>query len=932
MVKTASRNVLANPRTMVLIALLGVLAFVARGYVDELGALHFRDFKQPYASARCVLRHCDPYSETDTRAAFLAAGGVDDDPIVWSPYSALYPPFSLAALTPIAAMPYPVAHAVWEVLIAGLFSAAVLLTAALCVSPASGASLLTTSLLAAFTLSSTILLMLGQISGVVIALLAIGFSCLIRNRFFPLAVICFTAAVLLKPHDAAIPLLYLLFAGRHWRRAFAVVFVLSVAFAAGSVLWFQHMPTTAHWLPELRANLAGNAAPGAVNNPAGRLQGVELTNLQALYGLIENRPAFYNDASFVTTALLLAAWLVPVVRLRNTFGKHVLAIAAIACLALLPIYHRQYDTRILLLTFPAVAFLLAHARRRLWGVLGILLLAASTVLVSHQFHRVFLLSRIDAIQHASAARCLLLYRPIENCMLILFLYFLLSLWLALREQDSAPENSAYQAGEPFALSPSSIARQPAAERVPNAVVTYQRSDSFMQEQVSQSASPLSREVPRPSRSVTAAFLLTLLLCLAMTARQLHKPNLADFEVYDAAAETVHEHASGHMYDDADTGAPFSLRFVNPEMPLTYAAHHLGIAQVRLYIYPPILADLVLPLTFVSAHTAGELWVLVNLLALGGTAFLTARLLGVRPVSLPGAAILVGLLLLYSTAFCLIWGQVTILLLLFWTAGMFFYQRGWYAASAFIFALATAIKLTPLVVVAPMLIWREWRWVRDYAVSLAALIALMLAVNGSAPLTDYVSHVMPTMAVAGTSDFENKSLLSSVQLLYAALHGNSLKTATPAAPHGIITAAKAFSLALAGAAFLLVWRLGRAMTIPDRLLSLSLFGLLSVCIAPISWKHAYIVAYLPLALMWARAFQQRLTLPALWLLAFVSVELGSFFFDSVATKLFHGVPLGLLSFLGPGTGLLLVLWQLAAMQRGSLTPGSVGISGTARQRP
>ena len=221
----------------------------------------------------------------------------------------------------------------------------------------------------------------------------------------------------------------------------------------------------------------------------------------------------------------------------------------------------------------------------------------------------------------------------------------------------------------------------------------------------------------------------------------------------------------------------------------------------------------------------------------------------------------------------------------------------------------------------MLVWREWRWLRDYAISLAALIALMVAVNGWAPLADYARHVMPTMAAAGTSDFENKSLLSSVQLLYAALHGNSLKTATPAAPHGIITAAKAASLALAGVAFLLVLRLGRAMTVRDRLLSLALFGLLSVCIAPISWKHAYIVAYIPLALMWARAFQQRYTLLSLSLLTFASVELGSFFFDSVATKVFHGVPLGLLSFLAPGTGLFLVLWQIAAMQQGVLMPDS-----------
>ena len=432
---------------VLLLALLGVFAFVLRGYEDEHAALHFRDFKQPYASARCVLTGCDSYSEADTRAAFLTAGGVDDDKVVFDPYSALYPPFSLVALTPIGALRYPVAHAVWEALLAGCFSVAVLLTADLCLSVSTiAASSFTVLLLAVFTFSSTILLMLGQISGVVIALLAIGFTCLLRNRFLPLAVLCLTIAVILKPHDAAIPLLYLLFAESHWRHAFFSVAVIAAVFAVGSIFWFGHMPATAHWLPELRANLQGNAGPGAINNPARHLQGSELTNLQAMFALVRDRAAFYNNASFLTCAVLLGAWLVPAARLRNTLGKHVLAVAAIVCLALLPIYHRQYDTRILLLTFPAVAFLLAQRARRTWGVVGLGLLSAATVLTSHQFHEHFLVPRAEAIQHASAAATLLLYRPIENSMLILFLYFLASLWLAMRTQSVQEQAAA--AGQP----------------------------------------------------------------------------------------------------------------------------------------------------------------------------------------------------------------------------------------------------------------------------------------------------------------------------------------------------------------------------------------------------------------------------------------------------------------------------------------------------
>ncbi len=111
------------------------------------------------------------------------------------------------------------------------------------------------------------------------------------------------------------------------------------------------------------------------------------------------------------------------------------AIAALACLALLPIYHRQYDTRILLLTFPAAAYLLADTRRRIWGALGLMLLAVATVLTSHQVHSRLLIPRIAAIQASSPVRTLLLYRPIENSTLVLSLYFLAALWLAMRSQQ-----------------------------------------------------------------------------------------------------------------------------------------------------------------------------------------------------------------------------------------------------------------------------------------------------------------------------------------------------------------------------------------------------------------------------------------------------------------------------------------------------------------
>ncbi len=409
------------------LALFGALAFVVRGYHDERETLRFRDFKGPYASARCLLEHCDPYSEEQTHAEFLAAGGVDQDRVPFDPYSALYPPFSLVALTPVAALPFPVTHALWKALIAALFAVAVYLVAEL--SLASGVSLALSLLLAGFALSSTILLMLGQISGVVIPLLAIGFACLLRDRLFWPGTLCLFAASMLKPQDAAFLVLYLLLAGPSWRKAFFRIAALSIVFVGLSLFWIGHDRAAANWLPELRANLAGASAPGNFNSPArGGAQGLNQTQLGSLFAVTRDVPAIYNKEALAASAVLFALWLLAVLRLPDSTPKHLLALAALACFTLLPVYHRQYDTRMLLFAFPAVAFLLGERRHRVQGLVGLLLLGAATVLTSHQYINRILLHQQAAIRQAGVAKTLLCYRFLPEVALVLFLYFVVALY------------------------------------------------------------------------------------------------------------------------------------------------------------------------------------------------------------------------------------------------------------------------------------------------------------------------------------------------------------------------------------------------------------------------------------------------------------------------------------------------------------------------
>ena len=399
---------------------LSLAFFLVRGAYNEYVVLHSGDFKQPYASARCLLEGCDPYNESDTHAAFLKAHGTEDQGI-FVPYSALYPPFSLAALTPLAALPYPVAHLLWEATIAVSFTVAVLLTAELCVG---FGVILPVALLAALVADSTILLMEGQVSGVVISLMVVGFWCLLRERYLPLAVLSLLLALLLKPHDAGLPLLYLLFAGPSWRRALRIIAVCFGVLALASTLWFSLRPASRHWLPELAANIQGNETQGNINDPTrGHTEALQTASLQAIVGAVDAKPLIGNALAISVTCALLLIWMVPAWRLENSLEKHVLAIAAISCMAVLPVYHRQYDTRLMLLAFPA-ASLIWRNRRRSWGLLSLVVLTAAIVCSAHQtLHR--LEARHGAeIVLAGPLATLLRYRPMPEAFLLLALFFL----------------------------------------------------------------------------------------------------------------------------------------------------------------------------------------------------------------------------------------------------------------------------------------------------------------------------------------------------------------------------------------------------------------------------------------------------------------------------------------------------------------------------
>jgi hypothetical protein len=96
-----------------------------------------------------------------------------------------------------------------------------------------------------------------------------------------------------------------------------------------------------------------------------------MVSLQTLLSVFKDDPRFYNPVTYAICAPLLLAWAWITLRTRATTARTWLALAAIAALSMLPVYHRQYDCKLLLLAVPACAMLWAEGGRTAWFAVGL---------------------------------------------------------------------------------------------------------------------------------------------------------------------------------------------------------------------------------------------------------------------------------------------------------------------------------------------------------------------------------------------------------------------------------------------------------------------------------------------------------------------------------------------------------------------------------
>lgn len=337
------------------------------------------DFKAPFFGSRCLLRHVDPYAQGDLMRVYLeeeanytSLNSLSGPQTIAMGYLPTIFPFTV----PLATLSFGLSRIIWlaSILVGLSF------TSFLCWRVAAEyAPILAGCLLGFMLANSELVAFIGNPSGLAISCCVIGVWCFIRTKYVPLGILCLAFGLMIKPHDVCFVWLYFLLARGLYRRRAMQTLLLTVGLSLPAVLWTSEVAPD--WLVELHSTLRVLSAHGALNDPGPASGGAHrlgmMVNLQTAISFFRDDPHFYNFLTYAICGALLLLWMFATTRSRPSPDGTWLALAAISALTMLPIYHRQTDTKLLILSVPACAMLYAEKSRI--GHLAFLVTAAAFV-------------------------------------------------------------------------------------------------------------------------------------------------------------------------------------------------------------------------------------------------------------------------------------------------------------------------------------------------------------------------------------------------------------------------------------------------------------------------------------------------------------------------------------------------------------------------
>jgi hypothetical protein len=281
--------------------------------------------------------------------------------------------------------------------------------------------------------NSELLFSSGNLAGIAVSLCVVAVWCFLQKRFVPAGILCLAVSLAIKPHDAGLVWLYFLLAGGIYRKRALQTLIVTAVLALPAILWVSHV--SPNWMPELRSNLSATSAHGDLSDPGPASMSIHspdrIIDLQTVVSVFRDDPRIYNPASYLVCGSILLVWSVRILRSRFSLDRAWFALAAIAALSMLPVYHREYDAKLLLITVPACALLWTEGGPIRWIAL---MLNTAAVLLTGDLPSAALIIFSDHLHVGSSGFAgkiltVLLMRPAPLILLALGIFYL---WVYVR--------------------------------------------------------------------------------------------------------------------------------------------------------------------------------------------------------------------------------------------------------------------------------------------------------------------------------------------------------------------------------------------------------------------------------------------------------------------------------------------------------------------
>lgn len=281
-----------------------------------------------------------------------------------------------------------------------------------------------------------------------------------------------------------------------------------------------------------------------------------------------------------------------------------------------------------------------------------------------------------------------------------------------------------------------------------------------------------------------------------------------------------------------------------------------------YLYPPLLAELLVPLALLSLPVAAYLWFLISLSAAVVAARMSAALAAMQVMTDSSrqrvlVAVLAGVILLRFILDNFKLGQVNLVIAALAVAHVYFYatnRRRWSVAAL---ALAIAFKLTPALLLAYHLARRRWLFAAACAACAGVLIAASFLPFGARAADTF--NVFFNRTVRNQQGFDlayggNQSLRGFVARLTEGMQSAEHPQVSDEASDGSVRQPSS-RLTLILAAILLAGALAAAVVARSEMAAAAPFFCCMVMLSPLSWKAHFVILILPVAFIIQSALQE-----------------------------------------------------------------------------